>query len=168
MESTGIDGEADQGADTMPALKTGGTGVDVEEMQLLVVLHLEDMAVATDEEGGRIGEELTGDAAVVASGIASDVGHQDRGSLAGPTEFLREHEAQVATIAVADHSTQRTEGGEAVGNFGAADVAGVPDFVALGEVLQVLVVPIGVGVAQEADSFHDSLSSCWKREKRGM
>ena len=126
------------------------------------------MAVTADKEGRRVGVELVDDTAVVATRIAADVSHQDVGSLAGPPQFLGEHEAEVAAVAVADHGTQGAESGKAIGKLGAADVAGVPYLVALGEVLEVLIIPVGVGVAQETYAFHDSLSSCWKREKRGM
>ena len=57
-ELAGIDGEADEGTHLMPALQPCGTGVDMKETELAVVLYLEDMAVAADEELGWTGEEF--------------------------------------------------------------------------------------------------------------
>ena len=152
-ELAGIDGEADEGTHLMPALQPCGTGVDMKEAELAVELYLEDMAVAADEELGWTGEELVADTPVVAPGIAADMGHEDVGTLACPSQLLREHQPQVGTVAVADDSTQGTESGEAVGEFHGTDVAGMPYLVALGEILQVLIVPVGVGVGKKADAF---------------
>ena len=65
MEGSGIGGEAHEGAHLVPALQPGGAGVDVQETQRLVILHLQDMAVARDEEARRAGVELLPDAPAV-------------------------------------------------------------------------------------------------------
>ena len=154
-ELTLVGGEADERAHLMPALQTGSAGIDMQQVQLLVVLNLENVAVATDEELGRTGVELVADAPIVATGISSDVRHQDVCALAVPSQFLGIHQTEVTSVAVADDSTQRTELGQPLGYFHAADVAGMPYLVALGKVFEVFRVPVGVGVGKEANAFHD-------------
>ena len=43
---------------------------------------------------------------------------------------------------------------QTLSQFGAADVAGMPYFVARLEVFQIAVVPIGMGVADDSYTFH--------------
>ena len=148
----------------MPPLDARGAGVDVQQSELLVVLHLQDVRVAADEELGRTRHELPHDAAVVAAGVAAYVFHQHVYLLALEPQHLRKHAAQVAAVAVAAHGTQGPEGGQAVGQFGRADVAGVPYLVARLKVVQVAVVPVGVGVAQYAYPFHSPKRSLMNRE----
>lgn len=140
--------EANKGADLMPALNTGGTRVDVEEVELLVVLHLKDMAVPTDEELGWTGVELVADAPIVATRVTADVGHQHVGPFARPVQQLGEHATEVAAIAVPDYGSQGTEGGETVGELDTTDVASVPDLVTLCKILQVLIIPETMGITQ--------------------
>lgn len=154
LESTVADGEADEGAHLVPALQARGAGVDVEQAQLLVVLHPEDMAVPADEEAGRAGIDLLADAGGVAAGVAPNVRHQHLGTLAVPAKLDGEHASQVASVAIAADGPQRAELLEALGQLERTDVAGVPNLVARLEVLQVAVVPITVGVAQQAYPFH--------------
>ncbi len=136
----------------MPSLEAGGSGVDVEEAYLTVVLDLEDMAVTTDEEVGRTVDELGIDGTVVMPGVASDVGEQDLGLFTAEAEELGEHATQLSAVAVAYDCSQGTKGSEAVGDLGGADVACVPYLIALCKVLYIAVIPIGVGVAEEADT----------------
>ena len=143
-----VSSEANKGADLMPALNTGGTRVDVEEVELLVVLHLEDMAVPTDEELGWTGVELVADAPVVATWVTADVGHKHVRTLARPAQQLGKHATEVAAIAVPDDGSQGTEGGKTVGEFDTTDVASVPDLVTLCEILHVLVIPETMGITQ--------------------
>lgn len=137
----------------------------MKQLELAVILYLEDVAVATDEELGRTGEELIADAPVVAAGITSDMGHQHIRSLTSPSKLLRKHTTQVAAVAVADNGSQGSESSKAVGKFYGTDVARVPDLIALAEVLQVLVVPEGVSVRKEAYALHQEKEKIRKLEK---
>lgn len=152
-ELAAIDGETDEGTDVMPALEAGSTRIDVEELELGVVLHLQDMAVTANEELGGTGKELVADAPVVTTRVTTDVGHQHVGSFARPAQQFGKHAAEVAAIAVADDGSKGTERGEAVGELHTTDVAGVPDLVALAEVLQVLVVPETMGITQQTNAL---------------
>ena len=54
-----------------------GSGIDVEEVEVVVVHDFEDVAVSADEDVGALGEEELFDAGLVVAGIASDMGHDD-------------------------------------------------------------------------------------------
>ena len=110
--------------------------------------------MARDEKLRRIGVDLPSDARVVVARIAADVRHQNLDILAFPTEFFGIHQPKVAAVAVAADCPKRTERSQSIGHFGRADVACVPDFVARLEIVQVFVVPIRMGVAEDSDFFH--------------
>ena len=50
VDAGGIDSEAEEGLDRLPALLAGGTGVEGQHLPQGVVLHLEDMAMSADEK----------------------------------------------------------------------------------------------------------------------
>ena len=68
----------------MPSLEAGGTRINVEETETVVILHLEDVAVPADEKLGWALDELSYNATVITSRITADVSHQHIGTLARP------------------------------------------------------------------------------------
>ena len=70
---SGIEGEADEGAYGLDAIDTGGSGVDVEHTELLVVHHLGDVAVSADEELGWPGVQRAPYRGIVVARVAADV-----------------------------------------------------------------------------------------------
>ena len=70
-----IDGKANECPHLMPSLQACCSRVDVEQSQLLIIQHFQDMAVAGDEEFGRFCEDLLADARVVVAWIAAYMGH---------------------------------------------------------------------------------------------
>ena len=64
------------------------------------------------------------------------------------------HQAQVAPIAVATNSPERSEGCQFLGHLHTADVASMPYLVAGLEVVQILLVPVAVCVAEYAYRLH--------------
>ena len=153
-EGAAVDDESHQRPHLVPALLAGGAGVDVQQPQGAVVLHLEDVRVAADEEARGPRQDAARDGGVVAAGVSADVLHQDLRAVHDEAEGLREAAPQVRPVDVAIDGAQGPEAGEAVGHLGGADVAGVPDFVARLEVPQVAVVPVAVGVREESYSCH--------------
>ena len=107
-----------------------------------------------DEKLRRIGVDRGHYATVITARIAAYVLHQDVGVLAFPSQFLREQTSQVASVAVAVDGTQCPELSQTLRHFHRADVAGVPNLIARLKVMQILVIPIRVGVADYAYSFH--------------
>ena len=77
----------------------------MKQLELAVVLHREDVAVATNKEFWRTGIELIANAPILTSRVTADMGHQNVGSLAGPPQLLREHTTQVTSVAVTDYGT---------------------------------------------------------------
>ena len=53
-----VDGYAHERAFALPALHSGSTGIDVQQIERAVVLHLEYVRVAADEELRRTGVYL--------------------------------------------------------------------------------------------------------------
>jgi hypothetical protein len=74
--------------------------------------------------------------------------------LALKTVDLTIHQSQVASVAVTTDSPERTELSQPVGHLHTTDIACVPNLVAGFEIVQVLIVPVAVCIADDADSFH--------------
>ena len=138
----------------MPPLDARRPGIDVEETECFVVLHFQDVRVSADEELRRRGVERGANAGVVVARIAADVLDEHVHVLALEAVQLAIHQPKVAAVAVAADGTQRPERSQPLGHLDGADVAGVPDFVAGLEIVQVFLVPIAVGVAEDADFLH--------------
>jgi hypothetical protein len=66
--------------------------------------------------------------------------------LALETVQFPKHQPQVSAVAVATHSPERSECCQFLSYFNAADVAGMPYFVARLKVVQVLFVPVRMRV----------------------
>jgi hypothetical protein len=64
------------------------------------------------------------------------------------------HQSQVSPITVTAYSAEGAECSQLLGYLYATYVACVPNLVAGFKVVQVLIVPIAVSIAQYADSFH--------------
>ena len=141
-----VDGEADEGADLVKAGLPGGTGVDVQAADGFVVHDLEKMGVAGNEKPWGMGVHGATDGGVVFAGVAANVLDEDIDALTGEAVFLGETVAQVAAVDVAIDGTEGRNGGEFVGDFHGADVASVPDFIALGKILLKFCIPMAVGV----------------------
>lgn len=141
-----VDGEFDEGAYFVSAMVAGGSGVDVEALEFGVEHDFEDVGVACDEEFGWVGGELFSDGGGVFAGIAAYVGHEDIDFFAGPAEGFGKFAADAGAVDVAIDTFEGFEGAETVGEGGGAEVAGVPDLVAVGEVDEDAFVEVVVGV----------------------
>ena len=104
-----VDDETDEGADRMPSLAAGGTGVDMQAFYLIVIHDLEDMGVAADEELGRVGNQFRFDGGVLFRGIAADMGHEHFYSFGLPAQGLGVYGADVLSVDVAVYAFQGAE-----------------------------------------------------------
>lgn len=104
-----INTQTDECAHLMPALESGGSGVDVKKTERTVILNFEDVAVSTYEKLRRTLNELPHDAAVIAPRISSDMSHQYVCSFTSPAQTLGEHSAQVAAVTISNHGSKRSE-----------------------------------------------------------
>ena len=146
--------KADDGLHFVKALLPCRPRVDVQQAVLFVGHHLEDVGMAADEQPGRLLPDDLPHAFAVTAGIAADVGHQDVDALAFKAEVFRESPAHRRIVDVAVYGAQGAESFQLVCYLTGADIAGVPDFVAFFKVLKDAFVQVGVGVGEEADSFH--------------
>ena len=138
----------------MPALYAGSAGIDVQEVERLVIFHLEDMTMPRDEELRRIGKERGAHAVVVVAGIAADMLDEHVDVLTLEAVQFPIHQPQVAAVAVATDGAQGPERRQPLGHLYGADVAGMPYLVAGLEIMQVFLVPVAMCVAQYAYLFH--------------
>jgi hypothetical protein len=113
------------------------------------------MRVAGNEELWRTGKERRADGGVVTSGVAADVLDEHVNILTLEAVQLAIHQSQVAAVAVATDSPQWPESGKPLCHFDRTDIACVPYLVAGFEVVQILLVPIAVGVADDAYAFQE-------------
>ena len=127
----------------------------MQQIECRVEFHFQYMRMSCHEELWRIGIQQLTDRGVVIAGIAANMFDEHIGLLALKTVQLTIHQSQVAPIAIATDSTQRTELSQSLSHLYTTDVACVPYLVAGFKVVQVLIVPIAVGVADDADSLHD-------------
>ena len=109
VEPTAVDGESHECPLFVPPLHSGCSWIDVQQLELLVELHFQNVRMSTDEELRWVGVDLAPYAGVIMAGIASNVFHKYGNALALPSEFLGEHLAQVASVAIAIDSTEWTE-----------------------------------------------------------
>ena len=107
-----------------------------------------------DEQLWRIGKECRSHAGIVVSRITADMFDEYIDILALKTVQLMIHQSQVAPVAVAADSTERTERSKSVGYFRRPDVTGMPYLVAGFEVVQVLIIPERMRVTQYSYSLH--------------
>lgn len=148
-----VDGEADKGGDFVEALLSGGAGVDVQQAVFLVVYHLEDVAVAADEDVGPRQLDLSAQGRRIVPRPAADVHHQHTGALAFEEIDLRQAEVQVEAVAVAPHGADGFELAQLV-QYSVADVASVPQLVAVLEEGEDLRCQCAVSVGENTNALH--------------
>lgn len=91
--------------------------------------------------------------------ITADVFNQHIDFLTLETQNFGVEQTKVATVTIAANSPERPESGQALCQFCGADVTCVPYLVTSFKVIQIAVIPIGMGVADDADPFHHSPST---------
>ena len=110
--------------------------VNVQEVQRLVELNLQYVGMPGYEELWWRGIQLSDDAAVIITWVASNVLHQDINVLTLPSEHFGKHSSQVTSIAIATYSPQGSHITQFVGNFRGADVTSMPYLVTVLEKLK--------------------------------
>ena len=138
----------------MPSLFASCAGIDVQAFQGLVVDHLQDVRVPRDKQMWRTYIQRASDATVVFPRITADVLHQDVGFLALETQGGGVKTAQFSSVDITTDRAQRTNGCQTLGQLHCANVSGMPNLIALGEVFLVAGIPITMGVGQQTYAFH--------------
>lgn len=121
-------------------------GVDVQALERRVVLHLQDMRMSGNEEGGARGKQFRADGGIVASWITADVRHHHLHALHLEVRHARVHQPDFLPVDVPVDGAEGLHGGELVGQGDGANVARMPNLVAFAEVFRVFFIPITVGV----------------------
>ena len=151
-----VDDETQRRADFVDAVISRSAGVEVEQSVDRIVDNPQDVGVSRHEERGACRPDAREDARVVAARIASDVGHEHRRLFAPEEVDQRPDAPHRASVGIAADGPQRFEGGDAVGQFQRADVAGVPDLVDVREKAAQRVVEGAVRVGNDTYAFHKS------------
>src|SRR5690606_26645988 len=138
----------------MPSLFSGGTGVEVEGLQLLVVHDLKNMGMATDKKCRRIPMNFLFHLRTVTAGIPANMGHPYIHLFAPKAQMLRVPRANIPPVYIAVYATKRLYGSQCIGYCHVSEISCVPYFIAVGKVLEDCVVKITVGIRQQADFGH--------------
>ena len=103
-------GETNQCPHLVKAIKSGSSRIDVQHPQRLVIFHLQDVGVSTDEKPGRTCHKATGNRRVIATRITTDMLHQYFYiAIYSKAQRLWESPSQFLSVNVAIHGTQGTE-----------------------------------------------------------
>ena len=143
--------EAQEGPHAMESLLAGRSRIEVESTPAGILLDQQQMTVAANEEPRPVRVESTPNATGVAPWTPSDVGHPDGEAFALDVMVLREFTADQLVVYVAMDGEEGGNLGEGVGHGQAANVAGMPDFVAFLQMVEDAVVHVSVGVAEESN-----------------
>ena len=143
-----IDNKSHQCAYAMKALFTSSTRINMEHGESSVVLHLENMGMATNKELWRTGEQRTAHRRVVMAWVASDMLDKHLGSLHFEAQRLRKAETKLAAIDVAINRTQGAESSQTVGHFNRPYIARMPYLVTRFKMTYVAFVPIAMCITQ--------------------
>lgn len=147
-----LHGEPENGSHQVPALTAAGSGVHMKQTEGRIARDFQNVGVAADEEGRAEALQVFARAGIVIAGVAADVGHEDAEAEAVPVEIAGKIRTQFGAVDVAVNAAHGAEGAQAVENLRGAEITGVPDLIALAQVMQNLVVQIAVGVGKQANA----------------
>lgn len=88
------------------------------------------------------------------SGITANVSHHHIALLDLETQHFTEAQPQFLSVNVSAHRAHRAMLGKTVNYQWAANVAGVPNFIAVGKMQHIPVVPAAVCVGEDSNAFH--------------
>ena len=125
-----VDAESQCGPLDMPALIAAGSGIDVEKIAALVILHEQYVGMPADEDVGPVPVDEGQCLQVIVAGPASDMLQKDFPPFALEASVLRIDPADILAVTVAVHGHQRLEGSYRVSELKpASEVPGVPKLV---------------------------------------
>lgn len=137
-----VDGEADECADFLPSVIAGSAGIDMEQTELAVRHDFKDVGVAADHYVDSVGGKEVFDSGGIFPGIAGYVGEPYPQTLDFENFRFTASAAHVAVVDIAAHGTHhRRSVLKPSDNVDVADIAGMPDFVAVLEMDGIAVVP---------------------------
>ena len=127
----------------------------MEQIEGLVVLYFQNMGMPGYKQlrGRRINQSAH--RRIVVARIAADVFDEHVDILAPEAVQLAIHQSEVAPVAVATDGTKGSKLCQPFSHFNRADVACMPNFIAGLEIMQIFVVPIGMGVTDDTYLLHE-------------
>lgn len=146
MDLAPFDGEPQEGAHAVKSVHPGGPWVDVQSAPTGIALHPQQMAVPTDEHIRSFALKEGAHAAGVAIGPSPDVAHQAFQAAAFPADFLGKFRTRAVVVDVAINGAQGRNRRQGIGHGEVPDVARMPDFIHLAQVVQDAVVHVAVGI----------------------
>ncbi len=147
-----FDGEPQEGPHAVKSVHPGGSRIDVQPSPAGIAFHPQQMAVPADEHVRSFALKQGAHAAGVAIGASADVAHQAAQAAAFPADFLGKFRPCSVVVDVAINRAQGRHRRQCIGHGEVPDVACMPDFIHLAQVVQDAVVHVAVGVGKEADA----------------
>lgn len=141
-------------ADLVETFPAAGAGIDVEQVKNGVGHDFEDVGMAADEEAGVFGGQDLFDPGGVLSRIAADMGEKDFHPFTGEMQVFGEALPQGAAVDISINRPQGFEGLQLIGYLYRTDIAGMPHFVAFGEMRKNGWMEVAVGVGEQSNSLH--------------
>lgn len=123
----------------------------MQAVDFLVKHHFQDMRVPADEQFGLMQVKQFSGFWIVAGRIASDMSHQYLHPLTLKREVLRKNGTYILPIDIAVNASERFELFQRFGNTG-SKVTGMPNFVAVFEMIENSFIQKAMGVGEEADA----------------
>lgn len=120
--------------------------IDVQAAERRVVLHLEDMRVPGNKEGGLRSKQFRAYFWIITPRIAADVRHHHLHAFYLEMRYLGEHHPDFLPVDVSIDGAEGFHCRELFGQYDGTNVARVPNFIACTEIFRVLFVPITMGI----------------------
>jgi hypothetical protein len=125
-----------------------GARIHVKKPEIGVTHHPENMGMAADEQVRPIPSEYFLHVAIVPARIAADVGHVNAQAFALPQHVEWQPGPQIAAVDISIDTTRRFELLQPVEHFDGTEIAGMPQFIAAGEMRQQAFVQESMAVGE--------------------
>ena len=138
--------------ESMPALVSTGTGVDIQDFFKLIIHNFQDVRMPANKDVGLILTDQVPGLGIIMPGRTADMRHQHLEALALPETEQRATIQQAPVVTIADDPLQRLERGDFHFRVQASpEVPGMPDLVDILEKLPELRPEYAVRIRYETD-----------------
>jgi len=146
--------KSNQGAHEVKTFPPARTGIDVQQAPLFIWHHFQDVGVTADVEIGRLGCQNIQYPFGVPAGVAADMGHKNIEAFYFKSQIFGKALTQGRCVYIAINGTKGFEGLQPFCHFHAADVPGMPDFIAGFEMGKNIFVENPVGIGHQPNAYH--------------
>jgi hypothetical protein len=120
----------------------------MQAVDLWVVLDLENMGVAGNEELCRLFQQGCFGYGGIFSGITADMDHQHLYFLTGEAKFLRVYASDIIPVDIAINASQWFKGFQFISYFSGAKIPRMPDLIAIFKMFENGVIQEVMGIRQ--------------------